>query len=259
MKIDVVQKEKNGKVIFKINKTSNSFVNMIRREIVESVPTMAIEDVEFRENDSILYDEMLAHRLGLIPFITDLKSYVIPEKCKCNGEGCARCQLKMTLSVKGPGTIYAKDIKTKDPKIKAVYPDMIIVKLTKNQKIEFEATAILGKGKDHIKFTPGLAYYHNFVEFKQNKDLDNAQEIVNKCPKGVFKASGKKIIPLDETKSDMWDTCLNFVPEGTIEIIEEKNKILFTLESWGQLKCKEILTQACNVFIETLDEFEKIM
>jgi len=118
MKINTIQKEKDGKVIFKIDKVSNAFVNMIRREIVEDVPTMAIEEVEFRENDSVLYDEMLAHRIGMIPIATDLKSYIMPAKCKCDGEGCARCQLKMTLSVKGPCTVYAKDIISKDPKVK---------------------------------------------------------------------------------------------------------------------------------------------
>ena len=96
-----------------------AYLNTIRRFMMEEVPVMAIEDVEFKKNSSVLYDEIIAHRLGLLPLSTDFKSYTLPEKCSCKGEGCARCQLKLTLKGKGPGTVYASDIKTKDPKVNA--------------------------------------------------------------------------------------------------------------------------------------------
>ena len=98
MEIRVLSNDKEkGKLSFIIKDTTPAFVNTLRRIMVEEVPTMAIEDVEFRKNNSILYDEMIAHRLGLISLKTDLKSYNLPENCKCKGEGCARCQLKLTL------------------------------------------------------------------------------------------------------------------------------------------------------------------
>lgn len=260
MKVEILKRDKKDKVILKLSKTSDVFANTIRREILESVPTMAIEEVEFRENDSILYDEMLAHRLGLIPFTTDLKSYMLPtEEEKKTGEYSARSSLKMTLKAKGPCTVYASDIQTKDSKIKPVFPNMPIVKLGKGQKLELEATAILGKGNDHMKFSPGLAYYYHVSEFKQNKKLDDADEIAKKCPEGVFKAKNGELIPQDETQSDLWDSCLDFAPKGTIEIKDKEDELIFCLESWGQLTTKEILTQACDGFTEKLDEFEKII
>ena len=164
------QIKKEGKTVIKI-KATPAFANMLRREIMENVPTMAIENIEFRENGSALYDEIIAHRLGLLPLSTDLKSYVLPSKCKCQGEGCARCQLKMTLTSKGPCTSYASEIKSKDPNVKPVYPKTPIVKLLKGQELELEATAVLGQGKDHSKFVPGIAFYHHAHEFKQTKKL----------------------------------------------------------------------------------------
>jgi len=107
---------------------------------------MAIEDVEVRKNSSSLYDEMIAHRLGLIPLTTDLKSYNLPSECKCEGKGCARCQLVLTLSAKGPGIVYSSSLKSKDPKVKPVFDNFPIVKLLKGQEIELEATATLGTG-----------------------------------------------------------------------------------------------------------------
>ena len=135
MEIRVLSNDKeNGKLSFIVKDAIPAFANTLRRIMIDEVPTMAIEDVEFIKNNSILYDEIIAHRLGLIPLTTDLKSYNLPEKCKCNGEGCARCQVKITLKAsKGSGMIYASELKSKDSAIKTVYPKMPIVQLLKGQ------------------------------------------------------------------------------------------------------------------------------
>src|SRR3989338_6831963 len=160
MEIRVLENDKDkGKLSFIIKDTNAAFVNTLRRIMIEEVPTMAIEDVEFRKNTSILYDEMLAHRLGLIPLTTDLKSYNLPEECKCEGKGCARCQVTLTLEGKGPGTVYARDIKSSDSAVKPVYSKMPIVELLKGQNIELEAVAVLGKGKVHSKWISAHVYY----------------------------------------------------------------------------------------------------
>src|SRR3990167_7863048 len=115
------QDKENNKLSFVLINITASFANILRRTIIEETPVMAIEEVEFRKNNSILYDEIIAHRLGLLPLTTDLKSYNLPEECKCKGKGCARCQLKLTLNAKGPCIVYASDMKTRDVSIKPVY------------------------------------------------------------------------------------------------------------------------------------------
>ena len=108
MEIKMLDKDKkSGRVSFILKNSTPAFANSLRRVILEDVPTMAIEDVEITKNSSLLYDSMIAHRLGLISLTTDLKSYTLPSKCKCEGKGCARCQVTLTLSVKGPGVVYA--------------------------------------------------------------------------------------------------------------------------------------------------------
>ena len=125
---------------------------------------------------------MLAHRLGLIPLETDLKGYNLPEKCTCKGAGCAKCEVELSLKTSAHGAITADKIKSKDPKIKPVYGDMIITKLVEEQQLEFVARARLGKGKEHAKWAPGL------VTFIQNPKIDISKcsmcgECVKKCPK----------------------------------------------------------------------------
>ncbi|MGV8087094.1 MAG: DNA-directed RNA polymerase subunit D [Candidatus Woesearchaeota archaeon] len=155
----VENQEKKNRLIFSLKGADTAYANTLRRIMGFEVPVMAIEDVEFRKNTSILYDEMIAHRLGLIPLSTDLKSYNMMSECKCKGAGCASCTVKLILKVQGPCTVYASDIKSKDPEIKPMHGKMPIVKLLEGQELEFEATAVLGQGKEHSKWATGLVYY----------------------------------------------------------------------------------------------------
>src|SRR3989339_1802678 len=180
MEIRVLSNEKEeGKLSFIAKDITPAFANTLRRIIADEVPTMAIEDVEFQKNNSILYDEMIAHRLGLIPLKTDLKSYNLPSECKCEGKGCNRCQLKLVLkATKGSGTVYASELKSKDPAVKPVYGDMPIVKLLKGQTLELEATAVLGTGKSHIKWSPGHVWYKYKPIVEITGDVKNPEAII---------------------------------------------------------------------------------
>lgn len=152
MKLNVTQ-VKDNRIEFKISGIDTAMANALRRIIISEIPIMAIEKVTFYENSSILDDEILAHRLGLIPLKTDLDG---PEK------------IKLSLKATGPKTVYSKEIKVKETKVKgksmpsesiAVYDKIPIVKLTENQEISLEAIAQLGFGKDHMKWQGGLASY----------------------------------------------------------------------------------------------------
>ena len=258
MELRVLSNNKDeGKLSFIIKDTTPAFANTLRRIMIEEVPVMAIEEVEFRKNNSILYDEMIAHRLGLIPLKTDLKSYNLPEKCKCQGEGCARCQLKFTLkATKGSGMVYALELKSKDPEVKPVYPKIPIVKLLKGQSLELEATAVLGKGRVHSKWSPCLAYYKHkpIIEIGNVK---NPEEIVEKTHGNIFEIKNGKLEVIKDNlfKYDLAGV-VEEVSKGEVKV-KYGNDIVFYIESWGQLKCKEILNETLNIFNETFDEFNE--
>jgi DNA-directed RNA polymerase subunit D len=260
MEIRILSSNKEeGKVSFIIKDTTPAFANTLRRIIVDEVPTMAVEEVEFRKNNSISYDEMIAHRIGLIPLTTDLKSYNLPEKCKCDGEGCARCQLKLTLkATKGSGVVYASELKSKDPKVKPVYPKMPIVKLLKGQSLELEATAVLGKGKDHAKWSPGLAYYKNkpIIEIGNVK---NPEDVVENTHGHIFEIKNGKLSVIKDNlfKYDLAGV-VEEVSKGEVKVTYDDD-IIFYMESWGQLSCKDILNEALRIFDETFDEFNETL
>ena len=247
-----ILKETHDKVVYHISDAELSIVNALRRLIIEEVPTITIEEVTFAKNNSALYDEIIAHRLGLLPLISDIKSYNFQEDCKCDGKGCARCQVKLALQTKGPCTVYASDLKSKDPKIKPVYPETPITLLLKGQDLQLEATAKLGTGKQHTKFSPGLAYYRFYPTLKTHKDSN-----IKKCAElsDNLDAKDSKLEIKDITK---WNEAQEQICEQNNVIVEyDKENFIFTIESWGQLDIKKIPSIALKIFEDKLKEFNK--
>ena len=64
----------------------------------------------------------------------------------------------------------ASQLETKDKAIKPVHPEMPITKLLKGQNLELEATAVLGRGKVHTKWSPGHIYYYNEAKITVKND-----------------------------------------------------------------------------------------
>jgi len=256
MEIKLLEKNKDlTRLSFTLKGVDHAFVNSLRRYMINKVPTLAIEEVEFRKNSSALYDEVVAHRLGLLPLTTDLKSYNLPENCKCKGVGCSQCQLKLTLKVKGPKTVYASDIKSADPKVKPVFPETPIVKLLKDQEIEFVAIAIMGVGKEHIKWSPGLVYYKHNPSIKIVKNsFDNAEKVAEQCPVDVFSAKSNKLTLNNDNVMNctLCNACVEAC-SGEVTVEPEKDSFIFYVEAWGQLNAKDIVNQAMSVFNNALD------
>lgn len=251
--------KKTGKVSFLVKDITPSFANALRRNMMELVPTMAIEDVEISKNSSILYDEIVAHRLGLLALTTDLKTYNLPSKCKCKGEGCARCTVKLTLAGKGAGYVYASQMKSKDSKIKPVFPKTPIVKLIKGQEIEIISTAVLGQGREHVKWSPGLIWYKN----KPIIDIDtakctNAQECADACPVKVFDVKNSKLVinKDNELNCHLCGACAEVAANSSIRIGSDEKNYIFYIEPWGQLSAKEIAVKAAEILQEQVKEFE---
>lgn len=255
MEMKVLSKD-NERMVFLIKDSDATRVNTLRRLIMNEVPTLAIEEVNFLKNSSALYDEFIAHRLGLIPIKTDLKSYTMPNKCKCKGKGCAHCQLWFSLKAQGPKTVYAEELISKDPKVKPLYPKMPIVKLLKKQVLEFEAVGVLGIGKDHMKFSPGLVFYQSYPIIKLG-NVKNPDHISSICPTKVFEVKNNKLVIADEKKCILCMACSEASPE--IKVEGSKDDFIFTVESFGKLTPNEMVMTTFDVFDEKLDKFSEAL
>ena len=254
MAVKVLEKSEN-EIKFVLDKATPELANALRRAISFEVPVLAIEDVYFLKNSSALYDEIIAHRLGLIP-LKGAKGYTLPAECKCKGKGCAKCSVKAKLKVKGPAVVTAKDLKFKDPSIKPVYADMPIVKLLENQELELEAVATLGLGKEHVKWSPGLAFYQRYPEISiSQKDLKDPKIAIEACPRNVFESKGQRLAVKDLLNCNLCMACVDKT-KGAVKVSSEDGKFIFTIESWGQRSPKDILTEACKILKKQLSELK---
>src|SRR5467141_367455 len=165
MDIKFLSKEQDT-LRFVLSGVKPAFANALRRIMLSEVPVMAIDDVMILENNSVMYDEILAHRLGLIPITTDLESYNLPEECTCKSElGCSKCRASLSLEIEASDpveVVYTSNLKPENPEVKPVSDKVPIVKLAQGQRIKLEAYARLGRGRDHAKWQPASACTYSY-------------------------------------------------------------------------------------------------
>jgi len=132
------------------------YANALRRVCLNGVPIFAIDTVDIIENSSVLPDEGLAHRLGLIPIKTDLSRFNEPSKCDCQSEvGCSNCRVMLVLDSGDSDvtrTILSNELSSEDDSIKPISDKIAIVQLTQGQRIKVECYARLGRGTEHAKW-----------------------------------------------------------------------------------------------------------
>jgi DNA-directed RNA polymerase subunit D len=253
MKVNLSEK-KGNKLTFVLQGATSAFANALRRIMVSEVPTFAIDSVDFHENDSVLFDEVIAHRLGLLPITFDPEKFNFRSSCKCGGKGCSLCQVVFVVEKKGPVMVYSGDMKSSNRDVKPTSPDFPIVELLEGQSIRFEATAILGRGKDHAKWQAANASYQYYPEIVVN-DPKEARKCMKNCPKGVLEMKGEKLVLADPEKCDLCKQCIEGC-EG-IEVKGDPARFIFKVESISGLKPEFIVSKSAEILEEKAEDFRK--
>lgn len=257
MEIDI--KEKNDSELkFIAEDVDVSFINAIRRICTVEVATMAIDIVSIFKNDSTLFDEVLAHRLGLVPLETDLEAFVLPSECDCE-DNCPSCSASLILKEKGPKVIYSGDMVSAHDAVRPVYDSIPLLKLKEGEEVELEAIARLGTGMEHAKWQPTTtcAYkYYPVITIEDN--CEACMKCVNECPRNVleYDESENKIIITDIENCSSCKTCMNNCQQEAIHVDALDDKFLFKIETDGSLSPEEVLKNACDILI---NKSEKIV
>jgi len=266
MSLEVLEKN-DRKLVFVIEGISIEMANAIRRIIISEMPVMAVDEVIILKNDSPLYDEIIAHRLSMIPLTTDLNVYKLPRDCECGGYGCPLCQVSLTCEVtntsNNPIEIYSGNLNSNDPQIIPVNPNIPLVKIDKNDKVIIEAYAVLGLAKDHIKYQAISNILYRFypqIDFDNSKCTNCPDKCIvsRMCPEKLYDFSNKKSPRLLE---DYWKTCTlcnsceDHCPEKAIKVGWKENTYIFSIESDGVLSFDVIIKKTFEIFLSKIDEF----
>jgi len=245
---------------------------------------MAIDMVEIHENSTVLNDEFVAHRLGLIPLVsTSVHTYLNPRECECIG-ACDRCSVTFTLKVKNSRDevmhVTSKHLNPQVEGVDVVPIDksyevqedhaILIVKLGKNQELNLTAIAKKGLGKEHAKWSPvAVATFQFDPDIKINQEEmdslseEKKKEFVESCPTKVYayKEQTRQVVIEDATKCTYCGECQKKcealgVPD-LVHIAPKPGRFIFSVESTGVLPPEQIVLTALNVLKEKLVELQQ--
>jgi DNA-directed RNA polymerase I and III subunit RPAC1 len=243
-----------------------SVANAIRRVMISEVPTVAIDKVHLWQNTGVIQDEILCHRLGLIPiWVPDVDSV---ESAKEEGDDFELSgAIKFRLHVKCPMDhpkgqnlhVYSKDLKF-EPQNKAqlemtspprpVHPDILIAKLRPGQEIECELYCLKGTGKIHAKWSPVCtASYRLMPEITiiEPQHGDAGRHLVELCPKKVFDIEDGQAVVKRARDCSACRRCIEEIPQGIVELAKVKDYFIFSVESTGCIPAAEMFARALGI------------
>ncbi|XP_058730658.1 DNA-directed RNA polymerases II, IV and V subunit 3-like [Vicia villosa] len=282
-----IRELKDDYMKFELRDTDASVANALRRVMISEVPTVAIDLVEIEVNSSVLNDEFIAHRLGLIPLTSERAMAMrFSRDCDaCDGDGqCEYCSVEFHLRVKcitdqtldvtskdlysSDHTVVPVDFSGGDPSSveSADGRGIIIVKLRRGQELRLRAIARKGIGKDHAKWSPAATVtfmyepeIHINEDLMESLSLEEKREWIDSSPTRVF-----DIDPVTQQVSVVDAEAYSYDDEvikkaeamgkpGLVEITAKQDSFIFTVESTGAVKASQLLLNAIEIVKQKLD------
>lgn len=224
---------------FLVRGITPAFANGIRRAMLADVPTLSIDNVRVIENSSVMFDEQIALRLGLIPLST-------PDDYE-PGE-----TVTLALDVEGPATAYSSDLVSSDDQVEPAEDNVPIIDLKEGQRLEIEADAMLGYGKDHAKHQGGVAVgYRHLQQVDVVGDSDEYEDDEPQIIRGVVEDDGE-LVPAETFDNDLG----NLYPDKEVEVDEVPNAFVFHVESDGSMNVEDLVYGAVDSIHERASELE---
>lgn len=249
-----------GQLRFIVRDIDPTFMNALRRTIMAEVPIPAIEKVYIAENTSVLYDDILAHRLGLIP-LKGGESLGLQGSCSCEGKGCPLCESVLTLDVDTKEDklfVYSGRLKAEG----SVFPannNIPIVELNAGQKLTLEAHARLGIGKEHAKWQPVSAasvQFEPIITIDQDK-CNQCADCAKECPKKVLKLKDKTLLVTSLWDCTLCKICEEVCPSSAVAISYNDRNSSMLLETTGSMTNDELVLAACEVLLRKFTDLRK--
>ena len=274
-----IKSKTDEEIVFDIKGIDPTLVNTLRRIMIAEIPTMAIETVIINQNTSIIPDEVLAHRLGLIPILADANDFIEKEpEDDFNDKNSMKFSLKVQCYTDKNGelineNVFSKDLvfipqgqqknkyynkETKKYSIGLVHDDILINKLASGMEIDLECYCVKGIGRTHAKWSPVCtAYYRLINKINIIKEIsgDDAETLRQLCPQGVFVVNKKGIAEVGNIRE--CTSCRECIRQEKFKDLIELGKIAdhyeFHIESVGMYKPETIFFRAIDILKEKIN------
>lgn len=271
MKIDLIRyEEKQGGeeyAEFYIDGVHNYYLNSLRRISLVEVPVLAVHEVIVHKNTSSLFDDILSNRLGLIPLTVDPSEMNVLEEGLEAGKDFAtsvkKCTARLKLQKRGKEdgitVVKAKDLEPVDKKsVRPVNGEIPIVKLGKNQEIDLELIAKVGRGKDHAKWSPTETNgFKPLPGLYVKESCTGCKKCVEACPKDILIMKGGRPMLTDTGRyeCDLGRVCTRVCPEDALVLTPAEETFIYKIGSVGQHGLKEVLSTSLEILNKKGSEF----
>lgn len=270
MQIQIVSME-DTKAKFILKDSSPAMANALRRTMLQDIPKMAIDKVDFhlgpimqddKEYESVtsLFDEVLASRLGLVPVPTT-DQFKFQKECSCGGTGCPGCTIMYSLNKFGPCTVLSGDLTPLgDASLKVKDEHIPIVELTDTQAVLIYATAVMGTARQHVKWQVALGVGYSYmptvaINAKEAKDADLQKYAVSEYP-GLFKVEDGNLVVDDLEKACALGKAVQHDSrlEGAVTVSWDDSNFVFGFETDGSLTARQVLDKAVEILHKKAEE-----
>lgn len=270
------------KLSFDLDRVSPPIANLFRRVVCTEVPTVAFDRILIEENDSLVVDEILSHRLGLVPVagpIHKMDYVTAQDPVSFQALDPSRVlifDLDVTGKDNAPSTpVYSSALQwvplpgqeewqdDEESKVFLVHTDIILTKLGPKQRLKLRAMAIKGLGSVHTKWCPvSTCYYEMKTEIRLSKPITGsvAEKLVALCPKKVFEleeSTGAAVVSAPEECS-LCRECLRQDAyaeiANSVQITKSKASFRFHIESIGQIHASNIFRTGLTLFAKRCRE-----
>lgn len=248
---------------------SSLIINSIRRTIMADVKTLSIEKVYIYKNSTVFSDEIISHRLGLVPiFINTELLRIYENRAKNFPNIIINLDINNKIYNKTKISIFSEMLNLmyksidfdlyKNQLIFPVYRDILILKINPGQEIFCECHCLISSGLNHAKFSPvGTIFYRMEPYVKILKEIISldSNSFLKVCPTGVFEVEKLGNLSRIYVKNSKFCTfckeCIkmNFKSKCIIKIGRNKVKINLIIESTGVSSPENLFKRAIDLLI----------
>ena len=253
------------RIQFIIEGTVPSFANSLRRVILGYVDTLAIEEIVMVENTSPLFDEYIAHRLGLVPLASENLELNSQLDCDvCESVGCDACTVTLTLTQETDSNsemvVYSKELISNNTFVYPAADEIPILKMGPDQRLILEAQARMGTGREHAKWQPTASLGYQYLpEINIESNMPNKFEAAQACPRDVLEYDEKNdtLNIKNLLKCNLCMECVEKTNGEGIQITGDENKIMFIAEGNGSIMVDNIFPIASDKLKSMAENFKE--
>jgi DNA-directed RNA polymerase subunit D len=226
---------------FVVRGITPAFANGIRRAMIADVPTFSIDTVRVIENSSVMFDEQIGLRLGLIPLTTPPGEFEVGDT------------VTLGLDVEGPDTAYSGDLVSSDGMVGPADDNVPIIDLKEGQRLEIEADAVLDTGREHAKHQGGVAVGYRHLQ--RVEVVGDKSEFADEEPqilRGVIEEAAAEHASVDAENGDLVPTerfdndLTKRYPGKELEVHDVDDAFVFSVETDGSFSVDDLVTQAVD-------------